>query len=148
MQISEIIISPDYVFQGLRVGSKKKALQDLSMLAARLTGQSAHVIFDTLLERERLGSTGVGHAAAIPHGRFDSVETIVGIFAQFAEPVEWESIDGDPVDLVFLLLVPEAATADHLQALARVSALLREPDRSAKLRRAASREKLFEILSD
>jgi PTS system nitrogen regulatory IIA component len=147
MQISDIIISPKHVFHRIRLGSKKQALQDLSMLASRLSDLPAREIFDVLLERERLGTTGVGHGVAIPHGRFKAIDDIVGLFAQIAEPIDWEAADGEVVDLVFLLLVPYEAGADHLQALARVSSILRDLTQRQKLRQAESHEALFEILT-
>lgn len=147
MQISNIIISPEHVFYRIKVVSKKQALQDLSMRASRLSNLSAREIFDVLLEREQLGTTGVGHGVAIPHGRFKAIDGIVGLFAQLAAPTDWDAVDGEAVDLVFLLLVPDQAGAEHLQALARVSSLLRELKQRKKLRQAKSREALFDILT-
>lgn len=117
------------------------------MLASRLSNLPAREIFDVLLEREQLGTTGVGHGVAIPHGRFKAIDGIVGLFTQLAVPIDWDAVDGEVVDLVFLLLVPDEAGAEHLQALARVSSLLREMIQRKKLRRAKSREALFEILT-
>ena len=147
MQISNIIISPEHVFYRIKVASKRQVLQNLSMLASRLSNLPAREIFDALLERERLGTTGVGHGVAIPHGRFKAIDGIVGLFAQLAAPIDWDAVDGEAVDLVFLLLVPDEAGAEHLQALARVSSLLREMMQRKKLRQAKSREVLFEILT-
>ena len=147
MRISDIITSTDHAFHRVQVISKKQALQDLSMLASRLADLPAREIFDALLERERLGTTGVGHGVAIPHGRFITIEGITGLFAQLAGPIDWDAVDGEAVDLVFLLLVPDEAAADHLQALACVSAMLRNKTQAMKLRRAESREALFEVLT-
>ena len=117
------------------------------MLASRLSNLPAREIFDILLERERLGTTGVGHGVAIPHGRCREIGDIVGLFAQFAAPIDWDADDGEAVDLVFLLLVPDEAGADHLQALARVSSLLRDVSQRERLHEADSRESLFEVLT-
>ena len=147
MQISNIIISPEHVFHRIKVVSKKQALQDLSMLASRLSDLPAREIFDALLERERLGTTGVGHGVAIPHGRFKAIDGIVGLFARLAEPIDWDAVDGEAVDVVFLLRVPDEAGAEHLQALARVSSFSRDLMQRKKLRQAKSGEALFEILT-
>src|SRR6187397_665249 len=140
-------ISPDSVLPSLRPKTKKQLLQELSSRAARRTGLSERVIFDVLLQRERLGSTGLGQGIAIPHGKVPGLKSIVGIFVRLAEPVDFEAVDGDPVDLVFLLLAPEGAGADHLKALARISRLLREGSAVEKLRASRDASALYAILA-
>ena len=125
MEIAELI-SPAAVVARLRVGSKKQLLQELAKRAAELSGLGERQIFDVLLVRERLGSTGVGNGIAIPHGRLAGLHRLHGLFVRVDPAVDFDAVDQQPVDLVFLLLAPEAAGADHLKALARVSRLLRD----------------------
>lgn len=142
------LLSPDGVIANLKANSKKQALQELSARAARITGQHERVIFDTLLERERLGTTGVGNGIAIPHGRLPGLDKLYGLFARVERAVDFDSIDEMPVDLIFLLLAPESAGADHLKALARVSRLLRDKSICEKLRGAESADALYALLTD
>jgi nitrogen PTS system EIIA component len=142
------LINADGVIASLPAKSKKQVLQSLSAHAARLTGLPERDIFDTLLQRERLGSTGVGRGVAIPHGKLSGLNGIVGLFARLDQPIDFEAVDGEPVDLVFLLLAPESAGADHLKALARISRLLREPASIEKLRVLADEDALYEFLTD
>ncbi len=130
------LLTPGGIMPSLKVTSKKQALQELANRAAEITGLEARQVFDTLLQRERLGSTGLGRGIAIPHVKFKQLKNIVCLFARLAEPIEFESHDGDPVDLVFLLLAPEHASGDHLKALARISRLVREPAVLERLRAA------------
>src|SRR5262245_37440881 len=102
------LIAPEAVYPSLRAKSKKQALQEVAQRAAALTGLEARSIFDTLLQRERLGSTGVGRGIAIPHGRLAALPRIVSVFARLEEPIEFEALDGEPVDLIFLLLAPRS----------------------------------------
>jgi PTS system nitrogen regulatory IIA component len=111
------LLTPDRVIPHLRSTCKKQALQDLAKKAAEMTGVEERTIFDTLLERERLGTTGVGEGIAIPHGRLPQIDRVHGVFARLDEPIDFESIDDQPVDLIFLLLAPEDAGADHLKAV-------------------------------
>jgi PTS system nitrogen regulatory IIA component len=141
-------ISPDSVVSSLKAKTKKQLLQDLSARAARLTGLQERDIFDVLLQRERLGSTGLGHGIAIPHGKLAGLKRIVGIFARLAEPIEFDAVDGAPVDIVFLLLAPEGAGADHLKALARISRLLREGSAVEKLRASRDAAALYAVLTE
>ncbi len=128
------LLSSDAVFPSLRASSKKQALQELAHHASLLVGRDQREIFDTLLQRERLGSTGVGGGIAIPHGKLPKLGRLFGAFARLEKPIDFEALDGEPVDLVFLLLAPEAAGADHLKALARVARMLRDPLIAEKLR--------------
>jgi PTS system nitrogen regulatory IIA component len=141
-------ISPDSVIPALKAKSKKQLLQDLSARAARLTGLSEREIFDVLLQRERLGSTGLGHGMAIPHAKLHGLKRIFGLFARLAEPVDFEAVDGEKVDIVFLLLAPEGAGADHLKALARISRLLRETSAVEKLRACKDAAALYAVLTE
>lgn len=126
------------VLPALRAGSKKQALQEMARRAAEITGVHERTVFDVLLERERLGSTGVGRGVAIPHGKLAGLDRVHGLFARLERPIDFDSIDDQPVDLIFLLLAPEAAGADHLKALARVSRLLRDEALCEKLRGCSS----------
>ncbi|GEO81542.1 PTS IIA-like nitrogen regulatory protein PtsN [Pararhodospirillum oryzae] len=146
MEISNLI-TPDSILPNLRVSSKKQALQELAKRAADLTEQHERAIFDVLLERERLGTTGVGNGIAIPHGKLPSLNGLYGLFARLVEPIDFDSIDDQPVDLIFLLLAPESAGADHLKALARVSRLLRDRSICEKLRGATTADALYTLLS-
>lgn len=137
----------DAIVPNLRATSKKQALQELAKQAAELTGEEERAIFDVLLARERLGTTGVGGGLAIPHGKLAGLDRLYGIFARLAQPVDFESIDDRPVDLVFLLLAPENAGADHLKALARISRMLRDTNLCEKLRGTNNRDALYALLS-
>jgi PTS system nitrogen regulatory IIA component len=140
-------ISPDAVIPSLKAKSKKQLLQELSARAARLTGLPEREIFDVLLQRERLGSTGLGQGIAIPHGKIQGLKRIVGVFARLAEPIDFDAVDGEKVDIVFLLLAPEGAGADHLKALARISRLLREGSSVEKLRASKDAAALYAVLT-
>jgi nitrogen PTS system EIIA component len=142
------MLSPDGVIPHLKATSKKQALQELAAYAARLTGLHERNIFETLLERERLGTTGVGHGIAIPHGKMPDLKRLWGIFARLDQPVDFDSIDEVPVDLIFVLLAPESAGADHLKALARVSRLLRDRGICEKLRGTDNPDALYALLTD
>jgi len=142
------LLAPEAVLPSLRVQSKKQLLQDLSARAAAVTGLPERRIFETLVERERLGSTGMGQGIAIPHGRLAGLARIVGLFARLETPVAYDAVDDQPVDLVFLLLAPEGAGADHLKALAKVSRLLRNQPACEKLRAAGKPEVLYALLTE
>jgi PTS system nitrogen regulatory IIA component len=146
MEIHDILAS-DSVLTSVRATSKKQALQELAKHASRVTGLHDRTIFDVLLERERLGTTGVGRGIAIPHGKLSELDRLYGIFAVLEQPIEFDSVDDQPVDLIFLLLAPESAGADHLKALARVSRLLRDSSFCDRLRAAANPNELFEALT-
>lgn len=147
MEIANLL-SADAVISNLKATGKKQALQELAAAAARITGHDEREIFDTLLERERLGTTGIGHGIAIPHGKLRGLDHLYGIFARLERPIDFDAIDDEPVDLVFVLLAPETAGADHLKALARVSRLLRDRSLCEKLRGSDSRDALFAILTE
>lgn len=141
------LITPDGILPNLRAGSKKQALQELARKAAELTDQHERAIFDVLLERERLGTTGVGRGIAIPHGKLPGLTQVTAVFARLEKPVDFEAIDEQPVDLMCLLLAPEQAGADHLKSLARVSRLLRDPVLCDKLRGAETADAIYALLA-
>ncbi|OHC75152.1 MAG: PTS IIA-like nitrogen-regulatory protein PtsN [Rhodospirillales bacterium RIFCSPLOWO2_12_FULL_58_28] len=147
MEITDFV-STESVISNLRATSKKQALQDLAKRAAAITGLHERAIFDVLMEREKLGSTGVGNGIAIPHGKLPGLERLHGLFARLERPVDFHSVDEQPVDLIFLLLAPESAGADHLKALARASRLLRDKSMCAKLRGTDSAEALYALLTE
>jgi PTS system nitrogen regulatory IIA component len=136
------------VMRGLRVANKRQLLQELARRAAALTGLPERAIYDALIERERLGTTGIGAGIAIPHGKLPGLPHLCGVFARLERPIDFEAIDDQPVDLVFLLLAPEGAGADHLKALARVSRLLRDPAICQKLRGTDNADALYALLTD
>ena len=135
------------VADGLKAGSKKQALQGLSAIAEAQTSQKKRTVLDLLLARERLGSTGVGGGVAIPHAKLAELSKPSGVFARLREPIEFDAVDGRPVDLVFLLLAPDSEGSDHLKALALVSRLLRDERVCARLRGADSAEALYAVLT-
>ena len=147
MNLSEIIDSRA-VLPAVKAQNKKQLLQELSQAIASMVAVDHRIIFETLLTREKLGSTGLGQGIAIPHGRLPNINRVYGLFAKLASPVAFESVDSQPVDLVFVLLSPDHAGADHLTALARISRLLRESGTIAKLRGTTTAEGLYAILTE
>jgi len=147
MEITDLL-APEAVLPNVKAQGKKQLLQELAKASAHLTGLPERRIFEVLFERERLGSTGMGQGIAIPHGRFAGLPRIVGLFARLESPVPYDAVDDQPVDLVFVLLVPEEAGADHLKALARVSRLLRNQPTCEKLRSTAKPEALYALLTE
>ena len=140
------VVALDAIVPALKVNGKKQALQELAARAAQISGQSERTILETLMQREKLGSTGVGNGIAIPHGKLPKLNKLFGLFARLERPVDFEALDGQPVDLVFLLLAPEGAGADHLKALARVARLLRDPEIARKLRNSRDAEAIYAVL--
>ncbi len=141
------LVAPNAVIPALKVNNKKQALQELAAKAAELTGQNERTIFETLMQREKLGSTANGNGIAIPHGKLARLGSLFGLFARLERPIEFEALDGEPVDLIFLLLAPESAGADHLKALARIARLLRDSDVVKKLRQSNDAEALYAVLA-
>ena len=127
--------------------TKKQVLEHLSELASQETGLETNVILDALIERERLGTTGVGHGVALPHTRLIGLKKIFCAFMK-TTPIDFESVDGKTVDLIFLLLVPEEAGADHLKALGHLSRLLRDETIANRLRNATTTDKLYQIIME
>jgi PTS system nitrogen regulatory IIA component len=142
------LLQQDAIIPALRVNSKKQLLQELAAKASKLTGVPEREIFDVILQRERLGSTGVGHGIAIPHGKLGSISSIKGVFARLESPIDFEALDDEPVDLVFLLLAPEGAGADHLKALSRIARILRDQDLVNKLRQTESASAIYAFLNE
>ena len=147
MMINDILV-PEAVIADLTATSKKQALQELARRAAEISGLHERTVFDVLMERERLGTTGVGNGIAIPHGKLANLDRLYGLFARLSTPVDFQAIDERPVDLIFVLLAPESAGADHLKALAKVSRLLRDRPTCDKLRGTDNAEALFAILTE
>jgi len=147
MELREIL-RPDAVIEKLTVTSKKQILQEVARRAATVSGLDERTIFDTLLERERLGTTGVGNGIAIPHGRLAGLDRPVGVFARLTRAIDFDAVDDQPVDIVFMLLAPNDAGADHLKALARVSRLFRNKEICEKLRGSEEADALFGLLTE
>ena len=147
MDLQELV-SPENILVSLSCGSKKQLLQEVAEIASKQCGKDARVIFDVLLQRERLGSTGVGNGIAIPHGKIPELDGIYGLFARLEKPLDFEAMDEKPVDIVFLLLAPEGAGAEHLKALSRVSRLFRDSESVAKLREAKDVAGIFTLLGE
>ncbi len=146
MDIADFI-SKDSVLVGLRANSKKQLLTELAEKAARALNLDDRIVFDTLLQRERLGSTGIGSGVAIPHGKLHEIDRIHGMAVKLEAPIDFDADDEQPVDTVFLLLAPETAGADHLKALARISRLVRQPEFLDKIRSARSADALYDVLT-
>ena len=142
------MIGPQGIVPNLRVSSKKQALQELSKRAAEITGLPERKIFEVLIQRERLGTTGVGHGIGIPHGKLAELDRLYGLFARLERPIDFDAIDDQPVDLICVLLAPETAGADHLKALARVSRLLRDQSVCEKIRGSDKAEAIHALLTN
>jgi nitrogen PTS system EIIA component len=141
------LVTPQAVIPSLKAGNKKQALHDVAARAADLTGLGDREIFEVLLQRERLGSTGVGNGIAIPHGKLPGLDRLFGVFARLERPIDFQSMDGEPVDLMFVLLAPESAGADHLKALAQIARILRDPSLVQSLRGCRDRAALHALLT-
>ncbi|KRD73121.1 MULTISPECIES: PTS IIA-like nitrogen regulatory protein PtsN [Sinorhizobium/Ensifer group] len=142
------LLHQNAIIPAMRANSKKQLLQELAAKASKITGLPEREIFDVILQRERLGSTGVGNGIAIPHGKLNNLPSIIGIFARLETSVDFEALDDQPVDLVFLLLAPEGAGADHLKALSRIARVLRDQDMVAKIRSSDSASAIYTLLDD
>ena len=143
-----MLASPDAVLASVKASGKKALLAELAARGSTLLQLDERRLFDRLLERERLGSTGIGGGIAIPHARMAGATAPRGLFARLAQPIDFDSIDDRPVDIVFLLVAPEGAGADHLKALARVSRLLRDRGLVEKLRATEGAEALYALLTE
>ncbi len=146
MDLSDLV-TQKAILPALKASSKKQLMQLLSEKASEITGIGERDIFDTIVQREKLGSTGVGSGIAIPHGKLKNIKSITGVFARLDAAVDFEALDDEPVDLVFLLLAPETAGADHLKALSRIARILREPDMVAKLRGTKDATAIYAFLT-
>ena len=145
MKITDILRSTD-VFLDVSASSKKQVLEKIASHAAPHANCEDQTIFDALIERERLGTTGVGKGVAIPHARLAGLADLFCTFLRI-EPVDFEAIDGKPVDLIFCLLVPEESGADHLKALSHISKLLRDEETITRLRKAKDANEIMNIIS-
>lgn len=147
MKLSELI-DPDRIACNVQASSKKRALQAISGLLARsLPNMTEDEIFDNLLTRERLGSTGVGHGVAIPHARLRGNDAPIGAFLDLRDGVDYDAIDDQPVDLMFALLVPEESTAEHLQILAQLAEMFSHENLCEQLRHSQDTGQIFELLT-
>jgi len=146
MPLSDLV-APQAVIPALKVNNKKQALQEIAARAASLAGLTEREILDVVQQREKLGSTGIGNGIAIPHGKLAKLERLFGLFARLDRAIDFEALDGQPVDLVFLLLAPESAGADHLKALARVARLLRSAETTKMLRDSRDAEAIYAVLT-
>jgi PTS system nitrogen regulatory IIA component len=148
LQRLEGLLSPNAVMPRLDARTGKQVLLQMSRMLAQVTELDPGRIFDGVIERERLGSTGVGEGVAIPHARLKDLAQPVGGFARLAVPVEFDAIDGQPCDLVFMLLAPDDGGADHLRALARISRVLRQAELRTAIRAAPNTpDALYNLLS-
>jgi len=147
VEIADLLTGPDAVLANLKASGKKALLAELASRAATLFKLDERRLFDRLLERERLGSTGIGGGIAIPHARMSTLAKPLGLFARLAHPIDFDSIDERPVDIVFLLTAPEGAGADHLKALARIARLLRDQDVAKKLRASRDAQAIYSVLA-
>ena len=142
------IIAPDGIILDLTsCNSKRQVLKELAQQAAAALGLDQQHLLDALIERERLGTTGIGHGIAIPHARLAALDRLVGLFARLDHPIDFESLDDQPSDLIFLLLAPDSADADSLKALARISRVLRDPALRQRLRQERDREAVYRMLT-
>jgi len=140
------ILAENGVVADLKATSKKHLFHELARIGSEVCGLPARTIFEAVLERERLGSTGVGGGVAIPHARLKELTRICGIFARLESPIDFEALDDQPVDLVFMLLAPDDAGADHLKALARVSRVLRRLDVRERVRAAPNADAIRALM--
>lgn len=147
MKISDII-TVDSIALSVKAKNKRQLLQELSQLATTATNVNERTIFDILLERENLGSTGFGGGVALPHGRLSELNKVHGFFIKLATTLDYNSIDGKPIDMLFLLLSPESSGADHLTALAQISRILKDNNMVSKLREATDKEEIYALLSN
>ena len=146
MRISDILTAKR-VFVEFKSDNKRAFLEELSKKASKSLDIDERIVFDALLERESLGSTGFGKGIAFPHARIPGVKKVKAFFARLETPIDFESIDDQPVDLVFLLISPEDSGADHLSALATISATMKQEDRCKKIRKTKNKDDIYAILT-
>ena len=147
MKIADILDAHGVLPQ-LKATNKKQVLQDIAGQLASFVAVDKRIIFEALFTREKLGSTGLGQGIAIPHGRIAGLTKVAGLFVKLATPIDYDAVDGKPVDLVFALLSPEHAGADHLTALAKISRIMRSPAAVSKLRATNTVEGLYAVLTE
>jgi nitrogen PTS system EIIA component len=141
------LVAPQAVIPSLKVNNKKQALQEIAAKASVISERPERDIFDVLIQREKLGSTAIGNGIAIPHGKLVKLNRLVGLFARLDRAIDFDALDGQPVDLIFVLLAPEGAGADHLKALARIARMLRDHELANKLRDARDAEAIYAVLA-
>jgi PTS system nitrogen regulatory IIA component len=144
---SVTLSATDCVIANLRAANKRQVLQELARKAATMTGYSEDQIYEVLNERERLGTTGIGHGIAIPHGKLPGLDRVYGVFAKLERPVDFDAIDDQPVDLIFLLLAPASCGAEHLKALAKVSRMLRDRVLCEKVRGSTTCDAIYALMN-
>lgn len=143
------ILPPQGVLVDLKsCTSKRQLLKELAEHAAGLIDIDAQLLLEALMERERLGTTGVGHGIAIPHARLDQLDKVVGLFARLDEPIDFEALDDQPSDLIFMLLAPNSTDAESLKALARVSRVLRDTGLQQRLRQTRDADAIYRMLTE
>ena len=148
MQISDLLAT-DRIANDMPAASKKRLLEQISaLLASGQTSLTQSEIFESLISRERLGSTGFGHGVAIPHGRAAGADHTVAAFVRLGESIDFDAIDGQPVDLLFALLVPEESTDEHLELLSHLARMFSDPALLEQLRAAAAPEAIYKLLSE
>lgn len=148
MQLSEII-NVNHIKNDINIQSKKRALEELSNLITQDQSQLyASDVFDSLISRERLGSTGVGYGIAIPHGRIKNCKQITGAFIRLSEGVDFDAIDNQPVNMLFALAVPEESTDEHLQVLALLASMFNDEGFRKKLHQSKSNEEIYQLLTE
>ena len=147
MELSTIL-APQAVLANVKANSKKQVLQELASAVAPVAKLDEGLVFDTLLQRERLGSTGVGNGVAIPHGKFPMIAGMTGLFARLARPIPFDAIDDQPVDIVFMLLAAEGSGADHLKALSRIARILRDQSILGQIRASREADTLYSLLTE
>jgi PTS system nitrogen regulatory IIA component len=147
IEISEILPPEGIILNLKSCSSKRQVLKELANRAAGSVPIEPQRLLDALLERERLGTTGIGHGIAIPHARLDELGHLVGLFARLDQPVDFEAVDDQPSDLIFLLLAPNSADADSLKALARISRVLRDPALQQRLRQEQDAKAVYRLLT-
>lgn len=146
MNIADII-SKEAILDNIQASSKRELVQKMSNRIAALAGVDERIVFEAIWERENLGSTGYGEGVAFPHARIEGLDKVCAMFARLDEPVDFDALDGKPVDLVFMLISPENSGADHLTALATLSRILKTEGSCDKLRKARSADELYAILN-
>ena len=142
------LVDIDAILPSMKAGTKKQVLQELCETAAERTGLSSRDILETVLQREKLGSTGVGNGIAIPHGKLGELERLVGVFGRLNRPVDFDALDDQPVDLVFLLLAPGGSGAEHLKALSKIARRLRNSETVARLREARDAGTIYSLMTE
>ena len=145
MELADIL-SEESVIVCTGLKTKREVLERLAEQAAKATGQDARAVFEAVYDREVLGSTGLGNGIAIPHGKFAGIPGVTAVFARLSDPVDFDSVDDQPVDLIFALFAPKDAGAEHLRALARVSRLLRQAELREQLRQARTADAIHALL--